>query len=57
LNGIDQEVWNPETYKVLSANYFKINFEKGKLKNKELLWSQSVLDPIKLLLSFIGRLT
>jgi len=56
LNGIDVEVWNPETDKMLSVNYSVRNFEKGKQKNKEKLCSQFDLDPAKPLFSFIGRL-
>ena len=56
LNGIDLEVWNPKTDKMLSANYSIRNFEKGKQENKEQLCSQFDLDPTKPLFSFIGRL-
>jgi starch synthase len=56
LNGIDLEVWNPKTDKMLLTNYSIINFEKGKQKNKEQLCSQFDLDITKPLFSFIGRL-
>jgi len=56
LNGIDLEVWNPKTDKMLSTNYSTRNFEKGKQGNKEKLCSQFDLDPTKPLFSFIGRL-
>lgn len=56
LNGIDLEVWNPKTDKMLLANYSVRNFEKGKQENKEKLCSQFDLDPTKPLFSFIGRL-
>jgi starch synthase len=56
LNGIDSDVWNPKTDKMLSNNYTIRNFEKGKQENKEKLCSQFDLDPTKPLFSFIGRL-
>ncbi|HEY6143283.1 MAG TPA: glycogen/starch synthase, partial [Flavobacterium sp.] len=56
LNGIDKEVWNPATDKMLAANYSIKNFKKGKQENKEKLCSQFNLDPTKPLFSFIGRL-
>ena len=56
LNGIDMEVWNPETDKMLAKNYSIKNFKKGKQENKEKLCSQFNLDPTKPLFSFIGRL-
>ena len=56
LNGIDTEVWNPATDKMLENNYSLKNFKKGKQENKERLCSQFNLDPTKPLFSFIGRL-
>lgn len=56
LNGIDMEVWNPATDKMLVKNYSTKNFQKGKQENKEKLCSQFDLDPTKPLFSFIGRL-
>ena len=56
LNGIDNEVWNPATDKMLEKNYSVKNFKKGKQDNKEMLCSQFDLDPTKPLFSFIGRL-
>lgn len=56
LNGIDIEVWNPETDKMLAMNYSIKNFKKGKQVNKGKLCSQFNLDPAKPLFSFIGRL-
>ena len=56
LNGIDTQVWNPQTDSMIIKNYDKILVEKGKLKNKKELCSQFGLDPDKPLISFIGRL-
>lgn len=56
LNGIDIEVWNPETDIMLAKNYSIKNFKKGKQDNKEKLCRQFDLDPTKPLFSFIGRL-
>ena len=56
LNGIDIEVWNPETDTMLEKNYSIKDFKKGKQENKEKLCSQFDLDPTKPLFSFIGRL-
>lgn len=56
LNGIDIEVWNPLTDKMLESHYSIDNFEFGKQKNKEKLCERFDLDPSKPLFSFIGRL-
>jgi starch synthase len=56
LNGIDMEVWNPETDKMLEKNYSIKDFEKGKQANKEKLCALFNLDPKRPLFSFIGRL-
>lgn len=56
LNGIDMQVWNPETDKMLASNYSIKNFKKGKQENKEKLCVEFNLDPKKPLFSFIGRL-
>jgi starch synthase len=56
LNGIDIEVWNPVTDKMLAANYSVKNLVKGKQLNKEKLCNQFDLDITKPLFSFIGRL-
>ncbi len=34
LNGIDYSIWNPETDKLISANYSKTNYKEGKKQNK-----------------------
>ncbi|MFB9110577.1 glycogen synthase [Flavobacterium gyeonganense] len=56
LNGIDIEVWNPFTDKMLESHYSIDNFEFGKQKNKERLCERFELDSSKPLFSFIGRL-
>lgn len=56
LNGIDTEVWNPETDKILNKNFSVHNFKKGKQENKKELCSIFNLDVTKPLFSFIGRL-
>lgn len=56
LNGIDTEVWNPITDKMIYTNYSIRTVEEGKQANKEKLCSQFNLDSTKPLFSFIGRL-
>jgi starch synthase len=56
LNGIDYEVWNPETDEFLEKNYSVESVEKGKKKNKKELCKQFNLDPEKPLFVFVGRL-
>ena len=56
LNGIDTDVWNPETDTLIAKKYDKETVEKGKLKNKKELVGQFGLDAGKPLIAFIGRL-
>ncbi len=56
LNGIDFEVWDPSTDKMIEKNYSIKTQEKGKQENKEQLCALFNLDPSKPLFSFIGRL-
>jgi starch synthase len=56
LNGIDMEVWNPETDPLLESKYGIENLAEGKSANKEALCLQFGLDPSKPLFSFVGRL-
>jgi starch synthase len=56
LNGVDIEVWNPASDKMIERNYSVNTIQKGKQENKEKLCSQFDLDPTKPLFSFIGRL-
>lgn len=56
LNGIDADVWNPETDPMLEKNFDVKSAEEGKKANKEWLCNQFGLDPAKPLFTFIGRL-
>jgi starch synthase len=56
LNGIDNDVWNPEKDPILDINYSRKTQGKGKQKNKEKLCTLFNLDSTKPLFSFIGRL-
>ena len=56
LNGIDTDVWNTQTDKMLHANYTLKNYKKGKATNKAFLCEQFNLDPKLPLFTFIGRL-
>lgn len=56
LNGIDQDVWNPETDPMIATNYSITTVNKGKQKNKEELCLHFGMDSTKPLFSFIGRL-
>lgn len=56
LNGIDVDVWNPETDSMLEKNYSIKTIAEGKRANKEALCNQFGLDPEKPLFTFIGRL-
>lgn len=56
LNGIDNEIWDPETDEYLAKNFSVENADKGKQKNKKELCRQFNLDEEKPLFTFIGRL-
>ncbi|MCW9046799.1 MAG: glycogen synthase GlgA [Gammaproteobacteria bacterium] len=58
LNGIDTEIWNPETDRHLAKNYkLDKNWQKNKLINKEDLLVETGLQKTSApLLGFIGRL-
>jgi len=58
LNGIDLEIWNPETDTHLAKNYkFDKHWQKNKLINKkELLVNSGLQNTNAPLLGFIGRL-
>lgn len=55
INGIDTEVWNPETDTFLDFNFDNENALTGKWKNKEALCNEYGLNPDLPLVSFIGR--
>ncbi len=56
LNGIDSEVWDPESDPYLEHNFSIKNFKTGKKKNKSSLCDTFNLDSSRPLFSFIGRL-
>jgi starch synthase len=56
LNGIDNDVWNPETDTYLEENYAIKTVANGKKKNKDLICKEYGLDETKPLFVFIGRL-
>jgi len=56
LNGIDWNVWNPETDQFLIKNYNTKTAAKGRLANKKYLCDKFNLDINKPLFGFIGRL-
>jgi starch synthase len=56
LNGIDTEVWNPESDPMISKNFSTKTVVSGKKKNKTELCKRFDLDPKKPLFVFIGRL-
>ena len=59
VNGIDCDVWNPDTDPVLAANYNQKNAVKGKKKNKLALQKELGLeeDQNKYVIGLISRLT
>ncbi len=56
LNGIDSNVWDPQTDTYLTYHYGVNDAEAGKAKNKMELCERFNLDFQKPLISFIGRL-
>jgi starch synthase len=56
INGIDTEVWNPETDPMIAEHYSHSKMAAGKRKNKQVLCEQFGLDPQYPTISFIGRL-
>lgn len=56
LNGIDIDVWNPDTDSYLIKNFKESTVESGKLANKKWLCTEYNLDLDKPLFAFIGRL-
>ncbi|RYZ16967.1 MAG: glycogen synthase [Chitinophagaceae bacterium] len=56
LNGIDTEVWDPQTDPMLVKNYNDSTAREGKRKNKKEICERFGLDKNKPLFVFIGRL-
>lgn len=56
LNGIDTDVWNPNTDSMLVKNFTYRNVIGGKRENKAWLCNEFNLDKNKPLFAFIGRL-
>ena len=56
LNGIDFQVWNPETDAMILKKFGTSNTQIGKRANKKELCKQFNLDPKLPLFAFIGRL-
>jgi len=56
LNGIDNEVWNPETDEFIAHQFKTTTVVTGKKKNKQILCDEFELDVNVPLLIFIGRL-
>lgn len=56
LNGIDSDVWNPETDEFIIKNFKKSTVFSGKKANKKWLCKEFNLDESKPLFAFIGRL-
>lgn len=56
LNGIDNEVWDPATDKMVPFQYSSSTVHEGKQKNKNALCAKYNLDNSKPLIVFIGRL-
>ncbi|MFT5436071.1 MAG: starch synthase, partial [Ulvibacter sp.] len=56
LNGIDSEVWNPETDSYVIKTYSEKTVKSGKKANKAWLCEEFELDPNRPLVVFIGRL-
>lgn len=56
LNGIDNDVWNPETDPMLTGNFDVESVQEGKEINKIAICKDFILDPTLPLFIFIGRL-
>lgn len=59
VNGIDYDLYNPETDKNIDYNYNVKNFRKEKVKNKTALQKQLGLEenPRKMIIGIVSRLT
>ena len=56
LNGIDNNVWDPETDKYIENHFSISKRSEGKQKNKKILCDRFDLDMKKPLIGFVGRL-
>lgn len=56
VNGIDTQVWNPQTDPMIVSGYNAVKVAAGKQANKEALCARFNLATDKPLISFIGRL-
>lgn len=56
LNGVDYNVWNPDTDSMIAKKYSAKTVISGKKASKAALCKQFKLDPKKPLFAFIGRL-
>ena len=58
INGIDQDIWNPETDKKIFRNYNADTYEQGKAYNKSELQKQLGLEenPKKILAGIVSRM-
>jgi starch synthase len=56
VNGIDTEVWDPNSDPLIEKNYSLRNYKSGKRENKEYLCDFFGLSTERPLFSFIGRL-
>ena len=56
LNGIDNEIWDPASDKMVPFHYNLSTVHEGKQKNKNALCAKYNLDNTKPLIVFIGRL-
>lgn len=56
INGIDTQVWNPDTDPYLTDHYDAVSVTEGKLANKQKLCAAFGLDITRPLFIFIGRL-
>ena len=55
VNGIDLDIWNPETDKSIASNYSIETYKDGKRKNKEAFCNKLGISNDSLLLTYIGR--
>ncbi|MBB6108413.1 starch synthase [Mucilaginibacter lappiensis] len=56
INGIDTDVWNPQTDPMIATKFTAKQIAKGKQANKNVICERFALDAAKPLFVFIGRL-